>query len=148
MAVVLRCDQRGYQARARLNGPVTSFEAATFGTYKGSVSFGDSFRNGFEMLVSASFYNSAGQQRLFYSEFADPSTNNGFAVDADGDQYHNLFGNLSFRDFRFQAAYGSREKGVPTAAYDTVFNDPRTQTTDEHGFIDLQYAHTFRNNGM
>ncbi len=128
-----------------LKGPAVSFEAASFGTYKGRVSYGESFRNGLDMLLSASFYDSAGQHRLFYSEFADPSTNNGFAVDADHDQYHSLLGNLSFRDFRFQAVYGSREKGIPTAAYGTVFNDPRTQTTDVNGFIELQYAHTFQN---
>jgi iron complex outermembrane receptor protein len=128
-----------------LKGPVTSFEAASLNTYKGRVSYGDSFRNGFEMLVSASFADSAGQHRLFYNEFADPSTNNGFAVNADGDRSHSFFCNLSFRDFGFQAVYGSREKGIPTAAYGTVFNDTRTQTTDEHGFMELRYAHEFNN---
>jgi outer membrane receptor for ferrienterochelin and colicins len=128
-----------------LKGPVASFEAASFGTYKGRVSYGEAFRNGLEMLLSASFYHSAGQHRLFYGEFADPSTNNGFAIDADYDQYHNLFGDLSFRDFRIQGVYGSREKGIPTGSYGTVFNDSRTQTTDVSGFIELQYAHTFQN---
>lgn len=133
--------KRGYD----LNGPVASFEAGSFGTYKGRVSYGKGFKNGLDMMLSASFYDSAGHHRLFYNEFADPSTNNGFAVDADDDQYHSLLGNLSFRDFRVQAVYGSRKKGIPTAAYGTVFNDARTQTNDEHGFVDVQYAHTFPN---
>jgi outer membrane receptor for ferrienterochelin and colicins len=128
-----------------LKGSVASFEAASLSTYKGRVSYGDSFRNGFELLVSASFSDSAGHHRLFYNEFADPSTNNGFAVDSDGDRSHSLFGNLSFRDFGFKAVYGSREKGIPTAAYGTVFNDPRTQTTDQHGFMELRYEHAFKN---
>jgi len=128
-----------------LKGPAVSFEAASFGTYKGRVSYGESFKNGLDLLLSASFYDSSGQHRLFYSEFADPSTNNGFAIDADHDQYHSLLGNLSFREFRFQAVYGSREKGLPTAPFGTVFNDARTQTIDAQGFAELQYAHTFQN---
>ena len=128
-----------------LKGPVTSFEAATFGTYKGRVSYGESFRNGFEMLVSASFYNSAGCDRLFYSEFADPSTNNGFAVGADHDQSHSVFGNGLYRGLRVQALYGSRKKGVPTASYGTVFNTTDTHTTETLSFIDLQYTRTLQN---
>ena len=128
-----------------LKGPVASFETASLGTYKGRISYGDSFKNGVEMLVSASFYDSAGRHRLFYSEFADPATNNGFAVDADYDRYHNLLGDLSFHDIRIQGVYGHREKGIPTASYGTVFNDSRTQTTDTHGFIEAQYARTFQN---
>jgi len=128
-----------------LRGPMVSFEAGTLGTYKGRVSYGESFANGLDMLLSASVYDSAGHHRLFYHEFADPSINEGFAIDADQDKYHSVLGNLSFRDFRFQALYGSREKGVPTGAYGTVFNDPRTRTTDVRELLDLQFDHTFRN---
>ena len=97
------------------------------------------------MLVSASFYNSAGCDRLFYSEFADPSTNNGFAVGADHDQSHSVFGNGLFRGLRVQALYGSRKKGVPTASYGTVFNTTDTHTTETLSFIDLQYTRTLQN---
>jgi iron complex outermembrane receptor protein len=40
-------------------------------------------------------------------------------------------------------AYASRTKHVPTAAFGTVFNDDRNQTTDDHGFLDLKYLHEF-----
>lgn len=126
-------------------GAVVSFEAASFGTYKGRVSYGQSFRNGLDTLISASFYDSAGHSKLFFSEFDHPSTNNGIAVDADHDRYHSVLGKLSFRDFRFQTIYGNREKTIPTAPFGTVFNDPRTETIDTNGFVDLRYAHTFQN---
>jgi len=128
-----------------LDGTVVSFEAGSFGTYKGRVSFGESFKNGLDAVISASFYDSAGHSKLFFSEFDNPSTANGVAVDADRDRYHSILGKLSFRDFRFQTVYGNREKTVPTAPFGTVFNDPRTETIDRNAFVDLQYAHTFQN---
>jgi outer membrane receptor for ferrienterochelin and colicins len=131
--------------RARNNSGVSaSFEAASFGTYKGRISYGANLKNGLEMLLSASFYNSAGQ-RLFYPEFNTPETNNGFADNGDYDESHSFLANILYRDFRLQAVHSSREKGIPTAAFGTVFNDPRTRTIDEDSYADLQYQHTFRN---
>ena len=37
----------------------------------------------------------------------------------------------------------SREKGIPTGSYGTVFNDSRNRTVDSLAYIDLQYAHSF-----
>jgi len=39
----------------------------------------------------------------------------------------------------FQGVYSSRTKHVPTAAFDSSFNDPRFKTIDAHGWADLQY---------
>lgn len=125
-------------------GATASFEAGSFGTYKGRFSYGADFKNGLEMLLSASFYNSSGQ-RLFYPEFDAPETNNGFAANADYDQSHSFLANLSYRGFRLQAVHSSREKGIPTAAFGTVFNDPRTRTIDADAYVDLEYQHTFSN---
>lgn len=109
-------------------GATASFEAGSFGTYKGRFSYGAGFKNGLEMLVSASFYDSHGQ-RLFYREFDAPETNNGFADNADYDRSQSFLANLSYRDFRLQAVHGSREKGIPTSSFGSVFNDPRLKLT-------------------
>lgn len=127
-----------------LRGPVISFEAASFDTYKGRISYGQTFANGLETLLSASFYDSAGQHRLFYPEFADPSTNNGLVIDSDRDKYRNFLGSVSFHDFRLQAVSGSREKRIPTAPFGTAFGANGTRTTDTLGFAELQYEHTFQ----
>lgn len=132
--------KRGHDIR----GATASFEAGSFGTYKGRFSYGADFKDGLEMLVSASVYHSRGQ-RLFYREFDAPETNNGFADNADYDQSHSILANLSYRDFRLQAVHSSREKGIPTAAFGTVFNDPRTHTVDADAYVDLGYQHTFSN---
>ena len=132
--------KRGHDSK----GATASFEAGSFGSYKGRVSYGADFKNGLEMLVSASFYDSQGQ-RLFYPEFDSPGTNNGVAENADYDKSLNLLANLSCRDFRLQAVHGSREKGVPTGSFGAVFNDPRNHTVDSDSYVDLGYQHTFSN---
>jgi iron complex outermembrane receptor protein len=129
--------------RGRANkGETVSFEAGSFGTYKGRFSYGADFKSGLEMLVSASFYDSQGQ-RLFYREFDAPSTNNGFADNADYDRSHSFLANFSYRDLRLQAVHSSRDKGIPTASFGTVFNDPRNNTLDAKAYVDLGYQHTF-----
>jgi len=126
-----------------LSASEVSTEAGSWNSYKGRVSFGDRFDNGLETLVSGSIYTSMGNKRLFYPEFDSPATNNGFAIDADGDQSFNLFADIIYRDFNIHVVHGSRTKHIPTASYGTVFNDSRTRTTDTRGYADVQYSHTF-----
>jgi iron complex outermembrane receptor protein len=125
-----------------LQGAEISGEAGSFDTYKGRLSYGRKLQNGLEALLSGSFYTSEGQ-RLFFKEFDDPATNHGVAEDSDDDQFYSAFGKLSWRDFTLQGAFVSREKGIPTGAFGTVFNDPRSRTTEERAYLDLTYAHNF-----
>ena len=122
-----------------VGSPEVSTEAGSFRSYKGRVSYGDTFHNGLDMLLSGSYYTNPGQHRLYFPQFDNPATNHGVAVNADDDQSQQLFGNFLYRNFKLQALYGSREKGVPTASYDTNFNDSRTRTTDIRSYLDLQY---------
>ena len=68
-----------------------------------------------------------------------PATNNGFAENADADRFSKFFGRMTFEHFTLQGLYGAREKAIPTASFGTVFNDPRSQTVERQGFVDLQY---------
>ncbi|HEY6194422.1 MAG TPA: TonB-dependent receptor [Candidatus Eisenbacteria bacterium] len=112
---------------------------ASYGTWKGRLSYGNSFANGLEMLLSASSYESHGQDQLFFPEFAAPGTHNGIAVAADGDRSRQVFANASWGGFTSHGVLGSREKGIPTAPFGTVFNDAGTRTVDTRGYLDLQY---------
>jgi len=123
-----------------LGGLSVAAEAGSYGTYKGRVSYGNRFANGLELLLSGSFYDSHGQGRLFFKEFDNPATNNGMAVNADDDELHQLFANLSRGGFTLQGVFGSREKGIPTASFGAVFNDNGTRTIDLRGYLDLQYS--------
>ena len=117
-------------------------EAASFNTYQGRISYGRRLPQ-LEFLFSGTFYGSGGHNRLFYPEFNAPETNNGWVMHADDDQVGSLFSTVHFKSFTFQALSASREKGIPTGSYETVFNTSGTRTTDAHTYFDLRYEHTF-----
>jgi iron complex outermembrane receptor protein len=122
----------------------TSAEVGSFGSSKGRVTYGNRFNSGWESLFSASYFESEGQD-LYFKEFDHPSTNRGVFKDGDDDQSAGFFTKHSFQDLTFQGLYQSREKGIPTAAFETVFNDPRSRTTDEYALFDVKYEHLFEN---
>ena len=116
-----------------------SAEAGSFDAYKGRFSYGRKFENGLETFFSGSLYDNGGQ-RLYFKEFDDPEMNYGStSKDADEDQFQNAFLNVLYGGWALQAGYLSREKHLPTAAWGTVFNDPRTKLVDEQTFVDLKY---------
>lgn len=106
-----------------VKGVEVSTEVASFGSYKARLSYGRKLSENSEMLLSGSYYNSSGQRQLYVKEFDSPATNNGIAENADHEKSGSLFANLSFREFTLHGTYGSREKGIPTAAFGTVFNE-------------------------
>ena len=138
-AVINVITKRGQDVK----GIEVSAEGASFGTSKGRLSYGNKLGDNFEMLLSGSYYNSRGPRRLYFKEFDTPATNNGIAVNADDEESKTFFANLSYRDITLHGTYGSRDKGIPTGSFNTVFNDPRTRTTDRRGYLDLQYERTF-----
>ena len=127
----------------QLDGVELSGEYGGFDTYKARVSYGKLFDNGAHLLLSGTYYDSAGPQRLYYPEFDTPAQNNGIAQGLDTDTYKSGFGSFGFGDFTLQGAYIEREKGNPTAQYFTTFNDSRLRTIDDRGYANLSYAHSF-----
>ena len=130
-----------------LKGTEVSGEAGSFDTYKGRVSYGNRYQSGTEAILSASAYDSKGD-RLYFPEFdpanpsADPrATNGGFSDNSDYDRSQNLFSTVALGDFTLQGAYASRTKGIPTGAFGTDFNDPRSRTVDIRSYADLKYEH-------
>lgn len=115
-------------------------------SYQGRVSYGWRFSNGLDLLLSGTDYDSKGNRRLFFPEFDSPSENNGITQDADTDKFHSFFAAAEYRGFSLHAGYSSREKRVPTASFDTAFNDRRTLTVDARSYVDLQYRHKFESN--
>jgi len=108
-------------------------------TGSGRVSYGKALSGGGELLFSGSGYTSRGEDRLFFPEFNDPGTNDGVAVNMDRDRSYSLFASGTLSDFTLSAALVSRDKRIPTAPFDTVFNDPRTHSIDRRSYADLKY---------
>lgn len=127
----------------QVEGAEVSGAYASFDAYKGRATFGRSFTNGLELLLSGTIYDSAGPERLFYKEYKDPEHNNGIAENMAADSLHSFFGSLSYRGFTLQGGYINREKVNPTALRFTTFNDPRLSTVDERSYVDLKFAHEF-----
>ncbi|HZP33539.1 MAG TPA: TonB-dependent receptor [Candidatus Acidoferrales bacterium] len=117
--------------------------AGTLRTYKGTATYGARFNNGVEMLISGTAYRSHGYSSLFFPEFNSPETNYGIARDVDHDRAASFFADLIYGDFNIHVVDNSRTKQVPTGSFGAVFNDPRDQTTDGRGYVDVQYNHTF-----
>lgn len=93
-------------------------------------------------LIGASYFETDGVKRLFFPEYADD--NGGIAEGLDGDQAHAVFAKLMWRGVTLSAATTSRTRSVPTAAYDTIFNDPAFETSDARSYIDLNATYGIR----
>lgn len=126
-----------------LGGFEASAEGGRFYSGKGRVSYGNKFENGVELLVSASGYDSQGDQRLFFKEFNSPATNFGIAKDADEEDYASVFTSLLYQGVTITSGYVNRVKSIPTASFGTLFNDDRSKTFDRRGFVDLKYERQF-----
>ena len=97
------------------------------------------------LTLGISAYGSAGQT-LFFDEFRDtPSA--GFARDDDGENAERASLRLRSGRLFFDASYNRREKDVPTASFDTVFDPARNhatgdvteRTVDERGTVELRW---------
>jgi iron complex outermembrane receptor protein len=120
-----------------VSGLEASGEVGSFRTARGRLSYGNQFKNGAEVLLSGTAYESKGARSLYYAEYDDPDTNNGYAENRDGDRFYSLFSTLSFGDLTLQGAYVTREKHVPTGSYGVAFNDPQNRTRDDRWYLDL-----------
>jgi outer membrane cobalamin receptor len=126
------------RAGSSLAGTEIMTSAASFGTYSGRASYGRTFTNGLDLVVSGTYSDGEGRS-LFYPEFDAPLTNNGVATGVDREVFHKLLVTASKGGFSFQANTVSREKGLPTGSYATLFNDKRTRTTDDLSLASLSY---------
>ncbi|HLG56655.1 MAG TPA: TonB-dependent receptor [Vicinamibacterales bacterium] len=131
---------------AEQNGATAAADAGTFGTRRAHVAVGNTLANGLDYSLSASYSGSNGPARLYIPAFDAPETNNGIAERMDGEESGQLLGRVKFANFTLTGVYGNRVKDIPTASYGSAFNQPTLQTTDQHGFVEGEYARTVKGN--
>jgi outer membrane receptor for ferrienterochelin and colicins len=124
----------------QLKGLELSFAPASFGTYDGRATYGGQYR-GLDMLLSGTFYNSQGPT-LFFPQFDSPANNYGITRNTDYESTQHMLAAISFHGFTLQGLFSARDKGIPTAYYGGLFNDPQTQNFDHHQYFDLSYQHS------
>jgi outer membrane receptor for ferrienterochelin and colicins len=127
---------------ASLGGGTLSVETGTLGMQLARGSVGHVFDNGVDVVASATYEQSNGVARLYFPEFDTPATNFGIAENLDGERVRQLYGRLAFKSLTLTAAYGTRRRDVPTASFNTVFNeqDSPERTTDRHTLLDAEYV--------
>ncbi|MFZ4854951.1 MAG: TonB-dependent receptor plug domain-containing protein [Desulfuromonadaceae bacterium] len=119
-----------------------STSGASYESWTGRASYGASFDSGLDLLLSGSLYDSAGQNSLYFPEYA-ATPSRGYTYGSDDDSSKSVYARVSHSDVTLTGLFSSREKGIPTGAYQTVFNDPATRTTDERGYLNLGYRKTY-----
>ncbi len=122
-----------------INGVEASVEGGSLETYKGRLTAGRRFESGVEAMISASYYDSQGNPRLYYPEFDQPESNRGIAENLDYERAWHMMGTLSYRDFALSGGFNDRTRGIPTGSYSSYFNDPHSQTWDRAGYLDLKF---------
>jgi len=124
-------------------GLSVSGQAGSYGAYGSRLTYGHRFKNGVDLLISGSYLDSRGPERLYFKEFDTPATNYGVARNADGSQSYRQFAKLSYRGFTLEGAYSSAEQADPTASYEAIFNDAAERLRLSIGYLDLGYEHNF-----
>jgi iron complex outermembrane receptor protein len=121
-----------------IGGGEVAGSLASYRSGQGRVTYGRRFENDTEVMVSATYADSKGQD-LYFPEFDAPATNGGIARGRDGENAQRLYGKVSHGGFALTAAHSERIKAVPTASFGSVFGDSRTETTDSQSVLDLAY---------
>lgn len=121
-----------------LNGPQVAVEGGSHGARKLRASYGMRGKHGEELLLSATSYRDRGPN-LYFPEFDTPATSNGIAQRRDHDRVDSMLMKGGFGPFGISISHSQRIKGVPTASFSQVFNDPRSHTVDTQSFVDLNF---------
>lgn len=129
---------------AELPGVRALVETGSFTRKRAQVSAGHVFDNGLDVFASGSILDIDGNGTLFYPQYDTPETDNGVARNADGERAYNFFLSAQYGNFGLQGGANSREKHIPTGAFDTTFNDPGTKTIDGHDFAELTYKNALQ----
>lgn len=123
----------------QLPGPQVSAEAGSHGSAKLRFSLGTVDAQGGDWLLSATRSTRRGAD-LYYPAFDAPANNGGVAQRLDFDRSTQLFARMHRDGLTLTLAHGERTKGVPTAAYSQVFNDPRSRYTDTNSRLAAEYT--------
>lgn len=127
-----------------IDGVELAVDAASYDTYKERATYGKTFDSGLDWLVSATHYSSGGMD-FYYPEFDQRvsdnvrAANNGKAVGIDDEDAAKLFSSLRYGDFAASLFFSDRHKKVPTASFESIFNDPAAVTHDTRGYFELSY---------
>ncbi len=123
---------------ADLRGTRVGLEAGGAGWRRGSASVGWDDGHDTNYLLAASRYRSAGKD-LYYPEFDTPQQNHGVAQGLDYERGTRLFASATHGAFSASVMHAERTKGIPTASFGQIFNDPRPNTVDRQSYLNAAW---------
>jgi outer membrane receptor protein involved in Fe transport len=123
-----------------LDGVTTTLVAGSQDTAGARLTASRRFSNGGDLLISLSGQNSRGKDRYF-PEYDSADSNRGVAVGLDYERSQRFFAKYTFEELTLEAYFGSRTKGIPTAAFGQQFNDPRSQSVDRYAAATAGFQH-------
>jgi iron complex outermembrane receptor protein len=119
--------------------PNLTAEVGSFGQKKGQVMTTASFGQA-KLLFSGSVFNDSGESPLYFPEFNSPATNNGLAIDMNGEKGYHFFSSLVWGNWTITAAFADRKEIQPVSWGPTIFNDRGTTLNDTRNFVDAAYT--------
>ena len=120
-----------------IDGFKLSAETGSYGRFQGSAVFGKGFNNGIDISISGLWGDIKGQD-LYFEEYDADTTNDGWAENLDWDKYYGFLTSIKYDAFILQGMIISREKGIPTGAWEMAFNE-NAKGLDERKFIECKY---------
>jgi outer membrane receptor for ferrienterochelin and colicins len=123
---------------AGLNGGLISIETGTHGRQGGSFDFGRQLGNRTSVALSGLLEDASGGD-VYYPEFDDPATNSGVAHDLDWERRSGIAVSGHSGPLSVRGRFGARSRGISTASYGMIFNDPRARTRDASGFLEAEF---------
>jgi outer membrane receptor protein involved in Fe transport len=111
------------------SGHEVAIEGGSFGALGASVHGAAERANGLGIAWSVSASDVAGGD-LYFPEYDDPATQNGITRDTDWERSAGLTVAASFRDLEITVLATSRDKGIPTGAYESDFGDRDAASSD------------------
>lgn len=123
----------------QLGGPQLSTEWGSHGAAKARFSYGTVDSEGRDWLISASRATVRGADQ-YYAGYDTPASHSGVAHGLDDDRSTALFARVRSEGWTVSLTHGERAKGVPTAPYSQVFNDPRSRYVDRSTRLAAEYT--------
>lgn len=120
------------------NSAQVAIDGASYQSYKKRITYGNKLENGADVLISASDYQSHGQN-FFFKEFDSPATNFGMVNNLDQEKNRRLFFKGSYQQWSLETAYVTRKKDDPAASYGADFNTSPSFMQDGSGYTTLRY---------
>jgi iron complex outermembrane receptor protein len=117
-------------------GARLDLRAGGAGEWRGRASVASALPGGPEWSASLSWLQAHGPD-LYFAEFDDPLTHSGRAIGLDGERALSFFGTAEWGTARLAVKLNDREKGLPTASFNTRFGDDRNRTWDGHDYVEL-----------